>query len=274
MRQIRYPLLIILLLGVALWLFTGQSNLSYAQPRITNTAVPVVIPTTAPTQTPQAPGSRIIDASPSPTFTPTQPLPDARLVSVAAPGTGLIRDFPENGTILGVLQDNTDYQVLGQYFSWYQFQLASAPDGRAWVYFEDIRVSGNLQDIPFIDPNVQPAQFSAQDLASATALALFQTPGFAETATAESRILEISVTESNQVDNVAAGITPTYTEPAEINPLQATNAPDIQVSPVIEDDIINSTIQSITEGDIPPFFPIVGLLLFGILGLLIAGLRR
>ena len=273
MQQIRYPLLIIILSGVVLWLFTGQSNLSYAQPRITNTPVPVVIPTTAPTVTAQAPGSIIVEASPSPTFTPTQPLPDARLVSIAASGTALIRDFPEDGTVLGVLQDNTEYQVLGQYFSWYQIQLLSAPDGRAWVYFEDIRVSGNLQDIPFIDPAVQPAQLSAQDIATATALVLFQTPGFAETATAESRVLEIDTTESTQGDNIAAGITPTYTEPAEINPLQATTAPDVQVSPVTDDDFVDSTISSITEGNIPPFLPIVGLLLFGTLGLIIASLR-
>ena len=168
MQQIRYPVLIIVLSGLALWLFTGQSNLSQAQPRITNTAIPVVIPTTAPTDTPQPAGNPVVEASPSPTFTPTQPLPDARLISVANSGTALIRDFPEDGTILGVLQDNTEYQVLGQYFSWYQIQLATAPDGRAWVYFEDIRVSGNLEEIPFIDPNVQPVQFSEQDLATGT----------------------------------------------------------------------------------------------------------
>lgn len=273
MRHIHYPLLIALFLGAGIWLFPGQSNQTQAQPRITNTAIPVVIPTTAPTSTAQAFTNIIIEPSPSPTFTPTQPLPDARLVSIATSGTALIRDFPEDGTILGVLQDNTDYQVLGQYFSWYQIQYSFASDGRAWVYFEDIRVSGNLEDIPFIDPNLQPAQFSEQDLATATALALFQTPGFAETATAESRVLEIPATEINQSDT-GDGLPATYTPPAEIIALQATNAPDIQATPIEDRDIIASTRTSLASGNIPPILPVVGLLIFGTLGLLISRIRK
>lgn len=273
MKHIHYPLLIILFLGTGFWLFSGQSNKTQAQPRITNTAVPVVIPTTAPTNTAQAFSNIVVEASPSPTFTPTQPLPDARLISIAASGTALVRDFPETGTILGVLQDNTDYQVLGQYFSWYQIQYSIAPDGRAWVYFADIRVSGNLEDIPFADPNVEPAQFSAQDFATATALVLFQTPGFAETATAESRVLEIDETEIN-LNDTGNGRLATYTPPAEIIVLQATSVPNVQPSPIAEADLLETTRASLASGNIPPILPIIGLFIFGLLGLLIARVRK
>ena len=101
----------------------------------------------------------------------------------------------------------------------------------------------------------------------------FQTPGFAETATAESRVLQIAETGISQ-DDANTGVTPTYTAPAEIVALQATRALDVQLTPVAGDDLLNTTLESIATGNIPPLLPIAGLLLLGTLGLLISSMRR
>ncbi|MGB7342275.1 MAG: hypothetical protein WBC91_25480 [Phototrophicaceae bacterium] len=267
--QYRYLLAVFIILASAgFGLMPTQPQSVQAQPRITNTTIPVVIPSTAPTEAPQS-NNTFVEASPSPTFTPTQPLPDARLRSIAATGTGLIRDFPEDGTVLGVLQDNTDYQVLGQYFSWYQIQLSTAPNGKAWVYFEDVVLSGNLSEIPAIDPSIQPVELSPQDIATATAIVLLQTPSFAQTATAESRILEIPLNTTSQVSSGDTRL-PTYTPPADINP---TNIPNAQPTAALNDDLVESTITSIASGNIPPVLPILGLAVLGLLGLMIASIR-
>lgn len=272
MNNARQFLPFMTLISICFWLFL-QSHSSTAQPRITNTPVPVVIPTTAPTEPPQAQGNTFVEASPSPTFTPTQPLPDARLVSVAASGTALIRDFPENGAVVGVLADNTEYQVLGQYFSWYQIQLPSAPENPAWVYFEDIRISGNLNEIPAVNPNVQPAQLSEQDIASVTAQVLLQTPSNAQTATAESRIIEIPEAELEQTGSTSE-FAPTYTPPADIVQLRPTVPPNVAFTATPQLDVLDATFQTVRTGNIPPIFPILGLGLFGVLGLLVASIRR
>jgi len=265
-----YSLLIALLLSVSFWILPQQTQPIHAQPRITNTTVNVVIPESTATSPPQNNG--FVEASPSPTFTPTPPLPDARLVSIAASGTALIRDFPENGTVLGVLQDNTQYQVLGQYFSWYQIQLTTVPQGFGWVYYEDVQVSGDFTTIPAIDPNAQSVELSQQDIATQTAQVLFQTPGFAETATAESRVLEVPQETVNP--NSDSEFPATFTPPADMVELQPTSLPDARPTQQPQVDIVNATIESVRSGNVPPLLIIIGLALFGTLGILISSVRR
>ncbi|MEM9950921.1 MAG: hypothetical protein AAF846_04935 [Chloroflexota bacterium] len=270
--QYRFHFIVmIVLFALGYGLFSAQPQPSQAQPRITNTTIPVVIPTTAPTEPPQS-NNQVVEASPSPTFTPTQPLPNARLVSIAAPGTAIIRDFPESGANIGVLQDGIEYQVLGQYFSWYQIQVNTAPNGVAWAYIEDVRVSGNFDEIPFINPESQPAQLSAQDIATQTAQALFQTPGFAETATAESRLLEVP--QETPTGNSPDNRLPTFTPPADLVPLRPTTLPNAQPTPILDNQLVKTTIESIAEGNIPPILPVVGLAIVGVLGLLLASIRN
>lgn len=269
MRLKYYATLIVLLSGIGFWILPQQAQPIQAQPRITNTTVNVTLPDFTATSPPQ--NNAFVETSPSPTFTPTQPLPDARLVSIAASGTALIRDFPD-GAIIGSLADNTEYQVLGQYFSWYQIQLSTVPQGVAWVYFQNVQVSGDLTSIPIVDPNAQPAELSQQDIATQTAQVLFQTPGFAETATAESRILEVpQETISAQSDS---DFPSTFTPPADIVELQATSRPDVRPTQETQVNIVDSTIESVSSGDIPPLLIILGLALSGTLGLLISAVRR
>lgn len=270
-HRISFIIFIILLISGVI-LVSLQPRPVQAQPRITNTTISVIIPTTAPTEPPQA-NNPVAEVSPSPTFTPTQPLPNARLISIAPAGTALIRDIPETGAVLGVLQNDVEYQVLGQYFSWYQIQLDTAPNGIAWVYFEDIQVSGNLEEIPAVDPNAQPAELSEQDIATQTAQALFQTPGFAETSTAESRLLEIPQ-ETRVSENVDSPFSPTFTPPADIVQLRPTVVPNAQPTIISDTPLLDTTLDAIAQGDIPPVLPIIGLTIVGILGLLIASIRN
>lgn len=273
MTHRHYSLPIIIIVGIYFCFLSSAPQIS-AQPRITNTPVPVVIPDASATPLPQV-DNNTFEASPSPTFTPTQPLPNATIVSIAASGTALIRDFPEDGAVIGVLADNTDYQVLGQYFSWYQIQLPDFPQNPAWVYFEDILISGNLDEVPFVDPSVQPVALSVQDIATLTVQALLLTPEFAQTATAESRVLEIPQNEAGEaIAGPTSEFAPTYTRPAEVVVLRATPEPNALIIEVPELDIIDSTIQSVSAGDIPPALTILALLVFGGLGLIIASFRN
>lgn len=264
----KFGLIIMMLLSGLLLLFQNSSNLASAQPRITNTPIPVIIPTLTAT----VPGSdgRFIEASPSPTFTLTPELPNVILIAIVAPSEALVRDFPENGEVIGYLEANRDYQVIGQYFSWIQIQFTGSPTGRAWVYIETIRMTGNLDEIPFIDPDSQPAESSFEDNQTQTAIALFQTPGIADTATANARILTLPA--ENDVRTTSEFL-PTYTPPAEIISIQATADPNIESSPTPENIAVQTVITSVTESGVPPFVPILALGLFGFLGLLISRIR-
>lgn len=244
-----------------------------AQPPITNTPIPVSIPTQAPTSTPLPAGGVPVEVSPSPTFTPTESLPNVTMVSVAAPGTALVRDAPENGSVIGTLSDDLTYQVTGQYFSWIEFQFGNSPTGRAWVYIDNVSLAGDLNSIPFADPNAQVAQQSPADIATATALVFFQTPGVAETATAQARVLE-APTESNEPVTGNSEFQPTYTPPADIVQLRPTTSNDESLSVETANTVVDDTLSSIAQGDIPPVLPIIALGIVGLLGLGIGMLRR
>lgn len=257
----------LLLVGFAL--LVAQTTPAVAQPRITSTPVPVIIPTLTAT----VPGSAggFVEASPSPTFSPTPELPDARLVAIVPPGDALVRDFPENGEVIGFMETNREYQVIGQYFSWYQIQYAGSPDGRGWVYIETIRLSGQLDQIPFIDPNAQSSASSFEDNQTQTALALFETPGVAETATAAARILTLPA--ESDLESTSQ-FPPTYTPPADIVQRPATLDPDAEPTATPASAAVQTAISSVAERGLPPIVPILALGVFGLLGLLISLIRR
>jgi hypothetical protein len=256
MLKPKLSLFLFMLLFAAIFFLQVENQRVIAQPRITNTPIPVIIPTLTAT----IPGGdgRFVEASPSPTFTLTPQLPDARLVAIVPPGEALVRSSPENGEIIGYMESGRDYQVTGQYFSWFQIQFAASPSGRAWVYIETIRVSGALDEIPYIDPASVP-------------VVLFETPGFVETATEQARILTLPVEESHDVTSEFA---PTYTVPAEIVQRPATLAPNVEASATPENIAVQTAISTVAEEGIPPIVPILVLGLFGTFGLLIALIRR
>lgn len=268
-------LLATMLIGASFWFIDAQSSIVQAQPRITLTPNSVVIPTIAPSATPQPAGqSNNFEVSPSPTFTPTEPLPNVTMVSIAPQGGGIIRDFPETGANIGFLSTSETYQVTGQYFSWIEFQYSGSASGRAWTFIQNVQLAGNLAEIPFIDPNNQPAQLSPEENATATAVALLQTPSVAETATAQARLLSTEVANAESGNQGNQVLNPTYTPPADIVILRPTTAPNIQPTVVEQVNFIDNTLDSVTQGDIPPFLPILGLAIFGIIGILLSALIR
>lgn len=265
----KLKLITIMFLSGLLLLLQNSNQLVSAQPRITNTPIPVIIPTL--TVTIAGSDGRFVEASPSPTFTITPELPNVILIAIVSPSDALVRDFPETGEVIGFLESSRDYQVIGQYFSWIQIQFSGSPTGRAWVYIETIRMTGNLDEIPFIDPDSLPAENSFEDNQTQTAIALFQTPGVADTATANARILTLPAEADVRT---TSEFLPTYTPPAEIVERQATVDPNAVSSPTPENIAVQTVLASVTESGVPPFVPILALGLFGIIGLMISRIRR
>jgi hypothetical protein len=267
-------IIISLILAVVSILLFAQNESAAAQPLITNTPVDVVIPAISPTAA--SLGGSFIEASPSPTFTPTPEPPNvyAEADPNVAIGDTLVRDFPDSGAILGILQAGIQYPIYGQYFSWILIEYETAPNQRAWVYFETVRLFGDIGSISYVaEDAAQPRQVSADDLATQTAVILFQTPGYAETATASSRIIVIEEeTVEAQTDNSDL---PTYTPPAD--PVQRKPTLDPNALPTATPEaaqVVGTALETAFSGNIPPIAPIITLLGFGALGLLISRIRR
>lgn len=256
---------IIVCIGIAL----GASTLVtvvQAQPLITDTPLPVVIPQNT------APPTSLSLLTPTPTFTMT---PEAPLVTLqaAAPAADInVRDFPDvTGTRLGSLEPEQEYAVTGVYFQWYQFEYAASPTGRGWVFAELVSITGDQTTIPVVDPNVQPTAESPEELGTATAAALLLTPDNAASATADARILTLPAEEPGSGD----GFPPTFTPPPDVAVRQPTEvASDQTPTP----DSANFATQFFSDLDVrtslPPIAPIIGLIGAGLLGLFIASLRR
>ncbi|MCA9913557.1 MAG: SH3 domain-containing protein [Anaerolineae bacterium] len=237
-----------------------------AQPRITDTPLPVVIPQNT------APPTSLSLLTPTPSFTPT---PEAPLVTLeaAAPAADInVRDFPDvTCNRLGSLDLGQQYPVTGVYFQWYQFEYAASPTGRAWVFADLVTINGDQATIPAVDPNVQPTAESPEDIGTATAAALLLTPEIAESATAQARILTLPADEVRSGD----GFLPTFTPPPDIAVRRPTEVIS-DITPTPEGG--NIATQFLNELDVPtslpPIVPIAGLIGVGVLGLFVASIRR
>jgi hypothetical protein len=236
------------------WIFHSLLVPVDAQPLITNTPVSVQLPTSVNNQivlTPQT-----VNA----TLTPVGP--EVFLEANASLDQIDVRDFPETGAYLGSLESGRQYRILGQYYSWLFFEYALGPNGRAWIYRPIVRIIGDPDLIPFVDPAL--ANLNPEDAAAtATQSILQQTPGFVETATAQAREIIISIETTEEPE--LAVILPTYTPPAEIVPITV----EIPAAPNGASDIIGNF-----SGSIPPIVPIALLLLGGSIGMLFRVTRK
>jgi hypothetical protein len=236
-----------------------------AQVRISDTPVRVILPDS----TQAAPQADVLTATP--TFTPTD-LPPVVFLEAAAPlGDIQVLDFPENGTYLGTLETGRQYPITGQYYSWIQFEYPASTSGLAWVYFETVRVTGDVSAINLIsDPSA--ANASPEDNQTATAEAELQTPSVAETATAAARI--IIVPTEVIADNNAGEFPATYTPPPDV----VLRAPTQSAGDVIEatatPSLMDSVIALAVPQRLPPIVPILLLGGFGMLGLMVSVIRR
>jgi hypothetical protein len=235
-----------------------------AQPRITDTPLPVVIPE----NTAQPTSMTLL--TPTPTFTMTPDAPQV-VLQAAVPAADInVRDFPDvTGARLGSLMPEQQYPVTGVYFQWYQFEYANSPTGRAWVFADLVEIIGDQTAIPVVDPNVQPTAESLEEIGTATAQAQLLTPEFAESATAAARVLTIPPEEQSSGD----GFLPTYTPPPDLAALQPTIAPDTLTTTPQGQNLASQVLTGLNTA-VPPIVPIIGLISIGVLGLLIAIARR
>lgn len=251
----RHSLLYLIFTGCVIAGISSASIYSTgAQPRITDTPVNVMLPTS------NVATSAVTVQAVEVTSTPD--LPEIFLQANAPLDQIDVRDFPETGLYLGSLETGKQYRVLGQYYSWLLFEYPAGPNGKAWIYRPIVAIVGDQEAIPIVDPNV--ANLSADQLAETAAItSLQQTPGYAETATAQSREIIISIEETEEADSNE--IIATYTPPAEIVPLGGSVVVQENQNLQINLNLLNS---------IPPAVPILILLIGGSLGLLSARLRK
>lgn len=262
-RQASYLFAALISSIVIVWSLTqtGTHAVS-AQVRISDTPVPVVIPSLTPLPTDIA--------APTATATATSPVEDTtRIVARVNPGDINVRDEPDTvGSRLGSMEAGREYPATGRYFNWIQFQYSA--DQQAWVYADLVDVVGQLSDIPVVDPYSTPTANPQQSVGTSTAQAQLQAPGGAQTATADSRVLSVP---TQNVDSNPEGYPPTYTPPPNIVERQPTAVLSMAQSPTPSAGFFDDTVASVREGRLPPVIPMLLLGGFGLLGLTAAFLR-
>lgn len=242
----RVLLRMLLLVTWVAWLWC-QTLSVWAQARAT--ATPVVAVLITPTPEGQAPPPATSTATLSPT-----PAPAVRLRALSTAGNINVRALPNlESEILGIIADSAEYQVLRNYFRWYEFRYDASPNGRGWVYGDLVEIVGDSSLIEVIDNAAE-----------------IQRPGQAENllsggANDESeRTISIATVQADSAQSVELAVItalPTFTRPA---PTPASINEQIQVEAGTRSPL----------PDIPPILPIAVSGGLGILGLLISAIRR
>ena len=218
-----------------------------AQARATATPVSAVL--VAPTPE----GLERSEPTLAPTLSPT-PLPATRLRALSSAGNINVRALPDlESEILGTIADDSEHQVLRNYFRWYELSYDLSPNGRAWVYGDLVEILGDRSLIIVIEnPDEIELVGQVQNL-----------PGDGGEE-AEARTIAISTIQADSaqsVELVAVTALPTFTRPAP-TPASFTNQLETEAS------------RSTPWADFPPLLPIAVLGSLGVLGFLISALRR
>lgn len=208
-------------------------------------------------------------ATVTPTFTPT-PKGPVLLEAKESAGNVNVRAEPDpNAQRLGGISFGTQYPVLRQYFSWYELQYDTSPNGRAWVYGELVDIVGDVAEITVIEVlDAQATEISDEVQATETWEAITLEPGGVQTATANARVLAVpTVIQAEEIVESVLEATPmpTFTYPPDVVAVAPTTSiRDAPISP-----------QNNGQPDrLPPLFPILLLGGSGIIGLLLNSLRR
>ncbi len=199
-----------------------------------------------------------------PTETRTPTPPPANLVQLEAREFANVRAEPSTDSAqLGTIRVGDQYNVIGRYVSWIQFQFPASPNGRGWVYGELVDLTGDIAALPELDPFAAPAADDAALSVDSTLTALEATPGGVLTATADAQ----SVIE-NPEPLAGSGVMPTFTYPPNLvamAPTQASQlASELEAPPAL---------TPVLDGGIPPIVPILVLGGLGLVGLAISALR-
>lgn len=239
-------------------------------------AEPIVqVPTETPAQinlspVTQAAGEPLNPDVPTPTWTPTP----QGIALLEAKEFANVRSEPSTESAqLGTIRLGEQYNVIGRYVSWLEFEFPSSPTGRGWVYGELVNLSGNVDGIPEIDPYAAETQLdSAASNATATQNAITQTPGGVLTATVISREQPSSGAATPTQLGIAEML-PTFTYPPGMVAIAPTAGGALTTDST--DTASTQPPVPITSGEaLPPIVPIVVLGGLGLLGLAVGALRR
>lgn len=240
---------------------------------VTVRAEPVVqVPTETPAQINLSPVTQLPADQPNPadaTATRT-PTPEGIALLEAKEFANVRAEPSTESAQLGTIRVGEQYNVIGRYVSWIQFEFPSSPTGRGWVYGELVNLSGNVENIPEVDPYSQASALdSAASNATGTQNVITQTPGGVLTATAVSR--QLAAPDAASPTNAGTReILPTFTYP----PGMVAVAPTPGVA-ITTDAAGEQTVAPVSNGtSLPPIVPILLLGGVGLFGLAISALRR
>jgi hypothetical protein len=245
----------LLLLTAVLWVA--------ASPQFQDTtATPAQINLSPVAQQPQDQSS----GGPTPTRTPTQ----EGIALLEAKDFANVRADPSTDSAqLGQIKVGEKYNVIGRYVSWIQFEFPASPTGKGWVFGELVNLTGNIDNIPDIDPFANAQIDSVSSGATATQSILTQTPGGVLTATVLARIVIPQGTPA-PADNGTHEILPTFTYPPGMIPIAP--SPGAPVSTETPD--ASAVLPTTNSNNLPPIVPILILGGVGLLGLALSSLRR
>lgn len=223
---------------------------SAAQAGATATPVQLQFPTATTTAGPP---------SETPTRTPTSQ--GGPWVEALADNTNL-RSGPDITNVeVGEIFPGATYPIVGKRFQWYWIEYPEIAGGRAWVHESVVTVGGDetqiqqLEELPEEDPTVIVQQ--------ETALAITQTPGLAETMTAQALVTPTGLF-TPQPGQQAATRAPGEPLPTFTPPIVTPTAPVIP----------RDNPPQASETGLAPILPILVLGALGLMGLLVSILRR
>ncbi len=203
---------------------------------------------------------------PTPTRTATQP----GIALLEAKDFANVRADPSTDSAqLGQIKAGEQYNVIGRYVSWIQFQFPTSPTGKGWVFGDLVNLTGNIDNIPDIDPFANEQVDSVSSGATATQSVLTQTPGGILTATILARIVIPQGTPA-PADSGTHEILPTFTYPPGMIPIAP--SPGAPVSTASPDAA--ALLPTSNSNNLPPIVPILVLGGIGLLGLALSSLRR
>jgi hypothetical protein len=179
------------------------------------------------------------------TTTPTRtPTTGASLLRVEATDAN-VRAAPNlEAEIYGKITPGNSFAVMGRYVDWYQIQYPNSPSGLGWVFSGVVTITGgDPATLPEISLDAEVTTGAPLVIGDGTLTPSGNTP------------LPDMVTASSL--GAVGGVLPTFTYPP----------------PFIESTVSFSS-GAVQTGGVPPIVPIVGLLIIGLTGVLISGLRR
>ena len=224
------------------------------------TAGPLLQATTTPPgqlALPTATATIIGGATATPSRTPTFPV-----ILLEAAGEANLRAGPGLGfDVVGTITAGNPLQIIGRSpnFPWLVIEWQDGPGGVAWVFEDLVIVQGDVTTIPiYADPSaptIDPTTAAIQ----ATATILLQTPGAAQTATAQALIVPTGIFTSTPDPSGDAQPSPAsqFTAPPPTRPASTLPEREVETSAL----------------GIPPAMVILTLGSLGILALIVSVLR-